>query len=96
MNKTITFSKSLNYSIRSGKNIITLEAVESERGVTRRIVLKSNLYGCSVTKLLFELPEDSIDDFISILQELKSIKDHDPENMTIRYKGIEDQTHDSM
>ena len=84
--KTI-FNKGLKFGVKNGKSIIAFEAVESDEGTTRRIVIKTNVHGCIVTKTIVEMTKDSMSDLKRIVDEFVKIPNEEYSNLSIRYQG---------
>ena len=88
--KQTIFSKGLTFGINCGKSIVAFEAVESDEGTTRRIVLKSNIHGAVVNKIIVEMTKDSMKDLKKIIDEFVQIPNEEYSNLSIRYHGMSD------
>jgi len=86
--KRTIFNKGLTFGIKNGKSIICFEAVESDEGTTRRIIVKSNMHGAIVNKTIIEMTKDSMQDLKKIVDELVQIPNEEYSNLSIRYHGM--------
>lgn len=88
--KRTIFNKGMKFGIKNGKSIIAFEAIESDEGTTRRIVIKTNYHGCAVYKTIIELTKDSMKDLKSIIDEFTELPNEEYQNLSIRYHGASD------
>ena len=88
--KRTIFNKGMKFGIKNGKSIVAFEAIESDEGTTRRIVIKTNYHGCAVYKAIIELTKDSMSDLKKIVDEFSKIPNEEYQNLSIRYHGVSD------